>query len=660
MLTFLVLQIAGDNGADISRVTHGVDYLGRICGVSEGVEDKPVGAWPYPLEYGFIVCLEKCNRTMYSNENPGVTSNLERIDDVMDPNFVIPYPTVEVFGFCIPDAIALADYGGFNMSSIAFSDTTPTYSTTAAETSDSFFDFGGDFGSFGASASKAMSSLAQASDIILASFVIAVAMSFFVVWGVAKCVKPIILSLIFLIAFILFGLGYYVYDYGVNWEDNGLDEKDGESTVILGYVILGIDALFLIVMFFLRHAIDTAFNVIQMSSDAFQRMKSLIFVPLVCACILFGYFAFWLWGAAYIYSVKTYNYTDTPTELKYYFLAEDDFFRNDNPDKYNSTSFDSSMQMAAAWHFFHLLWVNQFLIYFTYLVFCGATADWYFTENDEDGNLKIGSGDDEFSAWPILASIKRTLLHHIGTVALTSLIIAIIQFIRAVVHYIENKVGGKKNKLQEYIFKCIHCCLACAECCMDKINKNALIWTAIFGDSFAPAACGSFRLIMAHLEKVAAINIITGMVINMSKLFCGGLTCLIGILLIQNVEPYASDVNSIYMPGVVMFLIGFYIGTAFLAIQHALIDCIFLCYLVDMDKNPKGRRYANRDDAKKKKQNPNAKTFEEEIEAGTEGHDKSTVHENLTVSKYKDPNYEPATGCCGCGHRKSKQVQPTE
>lgn len=69
--------------------------------------------------------------------------------------------------------------------------------------------------------------------------------------------------------------------------------------------------------------------------------------------------------------------------------------------------------------------------------------------------------------------------YHLGTVAIASLIIAVIEFIRWTVRFIEAKTKGKdgqQNRLQKCVFCMIYCCLRCLECCMDKINKNALIW----------------------------------------------------------------------------------------------------------------------------------------------------------------------------------------
>jgi hypothetical protein len=174
------------------------------------------------------------------------------------------------------------------------------------------------------------------------------------------------------------------------------------------------------------------------------------------------------------------------------------------------------------------------------------------------------------------------MLHHIGTVALTSLIIAIIQFIRAVVHYIEQQTKGEPpNTVQKLIFKCIHCCLWLLECCMDKINKNALIWTAIWGDGFCTSACSSFQLLWANVGRVAAINVVAHLIVSVSKWFVAFATASVGTLIILYVDPYKSEVSSPVMPGILIFLIGYFVGDMFFSVFNAVIDCVFLCFLVD-------------------------------------------------------------------------------
>jgi len=133
----------------------------------------------------------------------------------------------------------------------------------------------------------------------------------------------------------------------------------------------------------------------------------------------------------------------------------------------------------------------------------------YFTPSDARGRRVRGKEQGQLN-WPLWSSIKRTLRYHLGTVAVTSLIIAVIKFVRFVVHYIEKKCkGNPPNKLQKAVFCMIHCCLWWLECCLDKVNKNALIWCAIYGDNFFSSACSSFALIWRNLARVAALHVVT-------------------------------------------------------------------------------------------------------------------------------------------------------
>ena len=70
----------------------------------------------------------------------------------------------------------------------------------------------------------------------------------------------------------------------------------------------------------------------------------------------------------------------------------------------------------------------------------------------------------------------RIIRYHLGTVLFGAFIIAAVQFMRAVVKYIEQQTKSKANQVQKAIFCAIQCCLKLLECCLDKLSKNAFIW----------------------------------------------------------------------------------------------------------------------------------------------------------------------------------------
>jgi hypothetical protein len=173
----------------------------------------------------------------------------------------------------------------------------------------------------------------------------------------------------------------------------------------------------------------------------------------------------------------------------------------------------------------------------------------------------------------------------LGTVALSALIIAIIQFVRAVILYIEKQTQSRPpNKLQELIFCVIQCCLRCIQCCLDKINRNALIWTAITGDNFGTAACSSFQLLWANIGRTLAISAVSEVLVFITKLSVAAVTAGISLPIIIKIYP---TITSPLMPCVIIFMVSFVVASVFMVVFNSVIDTIFICFLIDEDVNIK-------------------------------------------------------------------------
>lgn len=571
VVTFIIISTAQTAGGDIDKLIRATDMYGRICGIDDGVVDLPYGAWPWPEYYSILVCVDNCSAT----------------SEVMHPEMVVPYESELYYSFCIPD---IAAYLGMSSSSLTASETSGLNVTSdMIGSTTSFMSFGDPYGSWAATFSNGIGDIYASSGAIQITGFCSILIAFLVIFLIGKfitCLVYVLLAAVVLASLVL-GSSLATYaDECINGDDaiTGCTISDEEAGHVqsFAYFWFAFGVLFFLVMFYLRDKIKIAIEVIKESAHAVFDMPMIMLFPFVPVILCIFYMMYWIWGSAILYSVTVDSTLDTPMEVKYWFAYESDIFRNENPDTYIQKDFDSSMQYPFLFHFFHMLWVLQFLLYFCYLVFAGATADWYFTRLDENGKRKRGNGKDELPRFPLHAAFVRTMLHHLGTIAVCSLIIAIIQFIRACVHYIESKTkGDPPSQAQEVLFKLIHCCLACVECCADKINKNALIWTAIFGDGFATSACSSFKLILDNIGRVAAISVVSHLIIWVGKVFCAIITAFLGMLLVSYMEPYASEVSSPWFPTFLMFVMGYGIGSMFMSVFNAVIDCVFLCFLVD-------------------------------------------------------------------------------
>lgn len=525
---------AAGQGGDPDKLIRGVDMWGRICGVDAGVEDQPYAMWPNPLYYEPKRCVKSCAETNFINST----------------SMFVPYPTEEYVYYCLPSANGNFTLDGFQSSANA--------------------------------ASRGVADLYGAWSLILLSAFISLCVTYLMLGLLQKMAGLLVLVGLIIIIVGGFLFGYALVTYGTDpLYNSNLSTDEALAAEVMGYIVFTATCLFILVLFFLRKRILIAVNIVEEASIAVNDMKMILLFPIVPFLIFCGYGAFWLAGALWIWSVSNLVEQPTPTAVTYNLLG----IRTDNPDVMQRFEIDEEWRNAAVFHFFHLLWDIQFLVYFNFLVAAGATADWYFTRRDADGNKKRGDGEGELTKFPVKAACWRTTRFHLGTVALCSLIIAIIQFIRACVEYIERRSNQEGNKLQKALFCCIKCCLHCLECCMDKINKNALIWTAVYGDNFGTAACSSFQLLWSNMGRVAAINVVSSILIAMTKVAIALLTTGLCALLLQNVETWSSQVSSITGPCMFIFVLSYVTASLFMTTFTAVIDSVFLCFLIDADVN---------------------------------------------------------------------------
>lgn len=76
---------------------------------------------------------------------------------------------------------------------------------------------------------------------------------------------------------------------------------------------------------------------------------------------------------------------------------------------------------------------------------------------------------------PIFKSFYNLSRYHLGSVALGSFIIALVQFIRVIFKYLEMYLRTHKGKCVECMLKCCQCCLYCFEKILKYVTRNAYI-----------------------------------------------------------------------------------------------------------------------------------------------------------------------------------------
>jgi Plasma-membrane choline transporter len=121
--------------------------------------------------------------------------------------------------------------------------------------------------------------------------------------------------------------------------------------------------------------------------------------------------------------------------------------------------------IVSYYHLFGFLWGLWFMSGISQISIAGAIASWYWTM-DKDAKMKS----------PILRSVGRTFRYHLGSVAVGSLLIAIVEFIRVLLYQVQRQVAKTKISWLKYLVACLQCCMACVSMIVKFINRNAYIY----------------------------------------------------------------------------------------------------------------------------------------------------------------------------------------
>ncbi|CEO98960.1 Choline transporter-like protein [Plasmodiophora brassicae] len=554
----IMLQSASSMGADPKRLIRGVDWNGNICGVSPGYTDTPLAAWPMipvsPDLEKVKVCVADCSQTQTDAVFRGPV--YQKLHGYSSQKFLY---------YCMPELTG-------NLSALTLAG----------------------FGTEAQSATAAIGDLLTTANVIGISAGVAVLLSFFYLWFCKRMAGVLIWSsiLVVLVGGFLIGYGFLLQAKQANASpDASSDPQKAQVLQYISYAVFAVTLLYLIVIIALRKRIKIAVEVVKEASKAVGDMPMMISVPFTPFVFSLGYIAFWIYGALMIFSVVTVTPVDWSTVDPSGTMQT----LPGAPSQFQQRSWNQSMQNFFAAHFFHLLWNVQFFIYFGYMVIAGCVANWYFTPYKDNGKKPRGSGEGELPKAAVSKSFGRAVRYHLGTIAFGSLLIAIVEFIRAVITYIEKKSKKMKdNPIRKAIFCCIQCCLKLVQCCLDKLSKNAFIYCAIYGDPFCVSAWTSFAILWRNLARVAAINMVGTYISVLGKLLVAFGTAGIAVQIMTNFDPWKSTVSSPYLTVFVVMLLGYVVAAIFMVVYETAIDTIFLCFLLDEEQNKHGQMLASK------------------------------------------------------------------
>nr|XP_054319877.1 choline transporter-like protein 2 isoform X3 [Pongo pygmaeus] len=234
------------------------------------------------------------------------------------------------------------------------------------------------------------------------------------------------------------------------------------------------------------------------------------------------------------------------------------------------------LQIFNAFMFF---WLANFVLALGQVTLAGAFASYYWALRKPD----------DLPAFPLFSAFGRALRYHTGSLAFGALILAIVQIIRVILEYLDQRLKAAENKFAKCLMTCLKCCFWCLEKFIKFLNRNAYIMIAIYGTNFCTSARNAFFLLMRNIIRVAVLDKVTDFLFLLGKLLIVGSVGILAFFFfthrIRIVQDTAPPLNYYWVPILTVIIGSYLIAHGFFSVYGMCVDTLFLCFLEDLERN---------------------------------------------------------------------------
>uniref|UniRef100_A0A6Q2ZCJ5 Choline transporter-like protein n=1 Tax=Esox lucius TaxID=8010 RepID=A0A6Q2ZCJ5_ESOLU len=347
-------------------------------------------------------------------------------------------------------------------------------------------------------------------------------------------------------------------------------------------IILSIvELIIILLLIFLRNRLLVAIALIKEASRAIGYVMSALFYPLFTFALLAMVIAYWAVTAVFLSTsnqpiYKVFNETNYSTSI----------MKSQCPDSQclfafygGETAYHKYLIGLQFYNVFLFFWCANFVTALGQMTLAGAFASYYWAF--------VKPGD--MPAFPIFASLGRSLRYHTGSLAFGSLILSIVQIIRVLLEYIDHKLQGTQNKITKFLLCCLKCCFWCVEKFIKFLNRNAYIMVAIYGKNFCTSARDAFFLLMRNMIRVAVLDKVTDFLLFLGKLLIVGIVGIFAFFFfsgkVKAFENTAPTLNYYWVPILTVMVCSYLIAHGFFSVYAMCVDTLFLCFCEDLERN---------------------------------------------------------------------------
>ncbi|OUM61319.1 hypothetical protein PIROE2DRAFT_45310 [Piromyces sp. E2] len=212
-----------------------------------------------------------------------------------------------------------------------------------------------------------------------------------------------------------------------------------------------------------------------------------------------------------------------------------------------------------------------------HVIISGVFATYYFRGVVESSTGQV-SVDVKHPTWQ---SFKRALTTSFGSICYGSLIIAIIDTLRALARSAQEDASENGNCLVCLLACCVECILSCIGEMLEYFNKYAFTEVAIYGKSYCQAAKDTWQLCKTRGIDAIINDCLIGNVLSIGSLCIGCVSAVVVVVIAIILGIKTALAFVIY--GIAAFLIGCMIFSVVAQVINSGVATTFVCLCEDPD-----------------------------------------------------------------------------
>lgn len=197
---------------------------------------------------------------------------------------------------------------------------------------------------------------------------------------------------------------------------------------------------------------------------------------------------------------------------------------------------------------FSYYWTSQFILNFFLTVEAGIYGTYYFS----------GPGTPTVA----LSAFKRASTYSMGSIALGSLIVALLDLLRAGLQVLQQYESGQGDMIGSAIACCAQCCVGCVASLVQYFNRYAMIEIALYGKPYIKAAKDTWNLFKDRGIDLLVNDCLVNNIWTFMSITCGALCSAFAFIYLKVSDPSYVQQNGNIKAAVMgyAFIIGFFIA----------------------------------------------------------------------------------------------------